>query len=257
MEKNTNNKIISNISFNVCVWFFSEELFFTAKTFFFFQCKCVSANVSLFLFRFLFPMPSFLWHRRYLRGVGCECWWDGGPRMQLEASSSGARSYRIYVPRTKTEANKGRHSRCSNWVLSWVKKGRTPFFFHLNEATQQETGAAKKLQGHPAEMLNRAQFMLHCAVAKKITPVKYVHGHIFPVLLVEQLQRIKNYCAVFGFLKNAFKLTDQFLKTTQRTGVDNSAVSGPNAIRQPSFLAACTDVPSVVESVQVDSVCIV
>lgn len=61
----------------------------------------------------------------------------------------------------------------------------------------------------------------------------------------------------FGFLKNAFKHTDQFLKTTQRTGVDNSAVSGPNAIRQPSFLAACTDVPSVVESVQVDSVCMV
>lgn len=142
-----------------------------------------------------------------------------------------------------------------SFVLS--EKRQNSLFFHLNEATQQETGAAKKLQGHPAEMLNRAQFMLHCAVAKKITPVKYVHGHIFPVLLVEQLQRIKKYCAVFGFLKNAFKLTDQFLKTTQRTGVDNSAVSGPNAIRQPSFLAACTDVPSVVESVQVDSVCIV
>ena len=53
-------------------------------------------------------------------------------------------------------------------------------------------------------------------------------------------------------LKNSLKLTDPFLKTTQPTDVDSSAVSGPNAIRQPSFLAACVDVPPAVESVQVD-----
>lgn len=109
--------------------------------------------------------------------------------MQLEASSSGARcaaSPALYTGYICAKNKDGGQRGPSQSVFELSEKRQNSlFFFHLNEATQQETGAAKKLQGHRAEMLNRAQFMLHCAVAKKITPVKYVHGHVFPVLLLE------------------------------------------------------------------------